>query len=320
MVTGRILDLLTDLSITTEYRRQAWLWGKPPDVRTGEVDACGCNFVVEDPDGINFFEWKAALYQDFTPPLATVLPLRDKLSYPEHKKRTPNTTTILCNSERNLDLFWAAVDTHFRQKTGLAQHRAIKDCLQDSQKMHRTLRWNDAAAQTVKPTQSTGTEYQPISSQFHDKALQITGTFDRMSVNDKAKLKTKGTYASEPKTPKEDSVQSVVPAKKPRFNVKKQTYKVFRALLHAPSVDVEETAKQVKWVDFFKAMSDMGFAVEKLQDSAWQFIPSTNSRNERNIQFHEPHPASDITPVIASRMGRRLSRVYGWSGDMFTLA
>ena len=141
-----------------------------------------------------------------------------------------------------------------------------------------------------------------------------------MSVNDKAKPKTKGTDASDPKI--EASGQSVDPAafdEKLSFKVKKPTYKVFRALLHAPAVDVEETTKQVKWMDFIKAMGDMGFAVEKLQGSAWQFIPSTNAGNERNIQFHEPHPANDITPVIASRMGRRLSRVYGWSGDMFTL-
>jgi hypothetical protein len=323
MVTGRILDLLTDLSIITECKRQASLWGNSPDVQTGEVDACGCSFVVEDFDGVNFNEWKDALRQDFTLPLVTVLPLKDKLSYPEHKKRTRNTTTTMCNSERNLDLFWAVVDTQFREKTGLAQHRVIKDCLHESQKMHRTLRWNDDAAQSVKPTRSIGTEYQPISNHLHDEALQITGTFDRMSVNDKAKPKTKGTDASDPKIPNEASVQSVGPAafdEIPSFNVKKPTYKVFRALLHAPSVDVEETAKQVKWMDFIKAMGDMGFAVEKLQGSAWQFIPSTNVGNERNIQFHEPHPANDITPVIASRMGRRLSRVYGWSGDMFTLA
>ena len=204
MVTGRILDLLTDLSIVTECRRQASLWGKSPDVQTGEVDACGCNFVVEDPDGINFFEWKDALEQDFTLPLATLLPLKDKLSYPEHKKRTRNTTAILCNSERNLDLFWAGVDTQFRQKTGLAQHRVIKDCLHDSQKMHRTLPWDDVPAQSVKPTRSTGTEYQPISSHLHDEALQITGTFDRMSINDKAKPKTKGTNASDPQMTNED--------------------------------------------------------------------------------------------------------------------
>ena len=323
MVTGRILDLLTDLSIITECDRQTSLWSKSPDVQTGEVDACGCNFVVEDPDGMNFYDWEDALNQDFTPPLVTVYPLKDKLSYPEHKKRTRNTTTIMCKAEYNLDLFWAVVDNHFREKTGLAQHRVIKNCLLDSHRMHRTIPWNDVAAQISKPVQSIVTEYQPISSHLHDEALQITGTFDRMSVINKAKPKTKGTDALEPKNFSVASVQSVGLAtfdEEPNFKVKKQTYKVFRAILHVPSVDAEEVARQVKWADFIKAMGDMGFAVEKLQGSAWQFIPSTDIGNERNIQFHEPHPANDITPVIASRMGRRLSRVYGWSGDMFTLA
>jgi hypothetical protein len=67
-------------------------------------------------------------------------------------------------------------------------------------------------------------------------------------------------------------------------------------------------------------MTRVGFAVEKLQGSAWQFTPSVDSNAERNISFHEPHPESDVPYVMAKRFGRRLGRVYGWSTDTFKLA
>ena len=323
MATGRILDLLTDLSIIVECARQGSLWERSPDVETGKVSCCSCDIAVKDHESVGFFEWKDALSQDFSPPVELILPLKEKLCYPEHKKRTRNTTTIMFEAERSLDLFWAAIDSHFESKTGLAQHRVIKDCLLDSHKMQRTIPWDDDAVRSVKPVHNIEKGYQPVCSHLHDEALQITGIFDRTSVIDKVKQKTKGTDASDPNISNEASAQLANSAtfdEEPSFQVKKQTYKVFRALLHVPSVDAEEVARQVKWTDFIKAMIDIGFAVEKLQGSAWQFVPSTNAGNERKIQFHEPHPANDITPVIASRMGRRLSRVYGWSGDIFTLA
>jgi hypothetical protein len=67
-------------------------------------------------------------------------------------------------------------------------------------------------------------------------------------------------------------------------------------------------------------MTRVGFAVEKLQGSAWQFTPGVDSNAERNISFHEPHPESDVPYVMAKRFGRRLGRVYGWSTDTFKLA
>lgn len=66
-------------------------------------------------------------------------------------------------------------------------------------------------------------------------------------------------------------------------------------------------------------MACVDFSV-KLTGSAWQFVPATDVGNRRGIQFHEPHPSSDVTYSVAKRMGRRLSRVYGWHGDMFQLA
>jgi hypothetical protein len=65
-------------------------------------------------------------------------------------------------------------------------------------------------------------------------------------------------------------------------------------------------------------MGSTGFAAQKLYGSIWQFTP-TKLDVERSIQFHEPHPAVKIRFQVARRMGRRLTRAYGWHGGMFEL-
>ncbi|KAI8150983.1 hypothetical protein KHU50_012545 [Colletotrichum sp. SAR 10_65] len=60
-----------------------------------------------------------------------------------------------------------------------------------------------------------------------------------------------------------------------------------------------------------------GVAAEKLYGSAWQF--RWTDGDQSRIQFHEPHPYSKIPFVVARRIGRRLNRNYGWTGDIFVL-
>jgi hypothetical protein len=62
-----------------------------------------------------------------------------------------------------------------------------------------------------------------------------------------------------------------------------------------------------------------GFAVEKQYGSAWMFTPPA-TRGLRSIIFHEPHPTNKIPFYLARQYGRRLERVYGWSGETFVSA
>lgn len=124
MITGRLLSLLTDLSIITECLRQASLWSQSPDVKTGRVDACRCKVTLDD--GFHAFsKWYSALQDDYSPPLDLVFPLQGKLNYPEHKKRARDTVTTTRKAEQNLDHFWLALDAHFERKTGVAQYTSI---------------------------------------------------------------------------------------------------------------------------------------------------------------------------------------------------
>ena len=66
-----------------------------------------------------------------------------------------------------------------------------------------------------------------------------------------------------------------------------------------------------------KTKSEAELAAEKLYGSAWQF--RWTDGDQSRIQFHEPHPYSKIPFVVARRIGRRLNRNYGWTGDIFVL-
>jgi hypothetical protein len=100
------------------------------------------------------------------------------------------------------------------------------------------------------------------------------------------------------------------------FAVDSRSLKVFRTLFfHAA---VTSTPGEISWNDFLHAMASMGFRVEKLYGSVWQFQP-LQFDVERSIQFHEPHPVAKIPFTTARRFGRRLTRAYGWVGGMFVL-
>jgi hypothetical protein len=75
----------------------------------------------------------------------------------------------------------------------------------------------------------------------------------------------------------------------------KRSYKVFKSFFHVPSSESSEYLRAVKWDDFRRAMVSAGSSAEKLHGSAWRFVPVDSRLGlERGIQFHEPHPESEI--------------------------
>jgi hypothetical protein len=263
--------------------------------------------------------------EGFTLPIHQVYPHREKLSYPVHKRRNREQVGTMRQAEANLDKFWEGVDALYKGKTGTSQHEIIRDCLTDGGEMQRTAPWIESA--TAKPALKKdldeGYAYQPLSRMVHDKTLQITGAFDKLSMEEKSKIKTRGSPKNEDIVGDHLAVQPVEAAtheaEKP-FYVDQRTHKVFKTIFYTPTTESGDLPKVVKWAEFKRAMMRMGFAVEKLQGSAWQFTPGDTSNIDRNIQFHEPHPESDIPYVMAKRFGRRLGRVYGWSAESFKLA
>jgi hypothetical protein len=239
-----------------------------------------------------------------------------KFYYPAHKRRTRAHVESMQAAEASLDAFWHAADEVFQKEAGRTPHNIVADII-EQRTLQRTPPW-------VEPISKTGSasseilEYisVPISNDSHDQSKQITGIFDRLAITTTEKSKTHGLPTSavvdkpqEIATPHKDHQQTLV--------VDKRACKVVKALFHSPLSN--DQPGEVAWVDFLHAMVKIGFSTQKLQGSAWQFTPR-NLGSEQPIQFHEPHPSPKMPFTWARRIGRRLSRTYGWSGDTFRLA
>ena len=127
------------------------------------------------------------------------------------------------------------------------------------------------------------------------------------------KKKTRGVAG--PQTEQEERSQPTgQPDTLRRFYLEARALKVFRTLFYAPSISA--TPGEIAWADFPYAMTSVGFEIEKLYGSIWQFTP-TKLDVERSIHFHEPHPSGKLRYVVARRFGRRLHRAYGLDGSCF---
>lgn len=116
--------------------------------------------------------------------------------------------------------------------------------------------------------------------------------------------------------PEPEASESTVTSLKPTFELNKRAYKIFSMLFHISSANEHPTG-EISWTEFLYAMQAVGFAPEKLYGSSWQFSPVEIEGVEQPIQFHEPHPHPKMRFWEARRIGRRLTRTYGWGGEMF---
>ncbi|KAF2033345.1 hypothetical protein EK21DRAFT_98345 [Setomelanomma holmii] len=236
------------------------------------------------------------------------------------RRRNKQNVEILRKAEANLDAFWKAADEHYESKAiGKLQHDLVAHLLRSDQAVQRTPAWIEPEPkETKKPLEKDEYVYQPFSAVFHDHTKQVTRTFDRATLFDKAlKAKTRGTAApdsaTQPGIPHQASEVATF------INVDKRAHKVFRTLFHSPNNP--DTPGEIPWVDFLHAMVSVGFSAEKLHGSAWNFTPQRLDVGlDRSIQFHEPHLSNKIPFLWARRYGRRLRRAYGLGADVFHLA
>lgn len=246
-------------------------------------------------------------------------PSNNRFAYPSEKRRTKAVTATLIEAERNLDAVWAAVDRLILGKAGGLWMDAVRHVLEHNRSLQRTPEWVDEPAtgeKKPKPTDvQTDIVYRPLSTLYFEKSGEAA---DDAAQLPKLKKKTKGVAPQDPaetSTPTTEAA-SHIETSAPPIRVDARSFKVFRTLFFDPNVTSHPG--QVSWKDFLHAMTGTGiFAAEKLYGSVWQF--ERTDGDQSRIQFHEPHPYSKIPFVVARRIGRRLNRNYGWTGDMFVL-
>ncbi|KAF7871771.1 hypothetical protein EAF04_003878 [Stromatinia cepivora] len=219
------------------------------------------------------------------------MPGDGKFNYPVNKKRTKQNTEQMVLGEKNLDHFWGILTLIGRNWRG------------------GILNKNTAQSQTIQEPQTKEWGH----NEENDKVK---------TTSKKGKVKTKGS----PQRPTQPEAQPENIEVNPQLEVQRKVKipyhlaRVFNTLFFQPGQN--NTPGDVPWVEFLKAMVEMGFAAQNWYGSVWQFTPVSreggeNTGAEKSIQFHEPHPGVKISFNVARRMGRRLMRSFGWWGGMF---
>jgi hypothetical protein len=265
---------------------------------------------------LNFSKWNCILQTSFEGTDLAELgrPTGSKFRYPVKKRRSQATIEIMRASEDSLDAFWSAADARFKKCTGTTPHDIVRHIIRE-RTLQRTPPWIEPSKSEVSVQPAEDYIYIPFSNALHDPSKQITCTFDRPVAKTKEAAKCE-TVPSLSVSSCDSQELEDDEYEQPVFHVDKRAHKVFRILFHSPSS--RDHSGDVPWQDFLYAMVQVGFAVEKLQGSAWQFTPRSLDV-EHPIQFHEPHPTHKLPFTWARRNGRRLFRTYGWTSEMFQL-
>ncbi|OTA98874.1 hypothetical protein M426DRAFT_325623 [Hypoxylon sp. CI-4A] len=318
LISAHIAAIISDLSILTQCINQLNLY--LPWARTFENAMLTHETAIQLDFEKTVAPWAKlmAAFEDTHLNYVAILgnPSDKKFFYPVEKRRTKENVEALRRAEHSLDKLWAEMDRLMYDKCGKLDGTALQSLLSRSRVLQRTPEWVDKPPSTAqKPggklevQPAIDTLYQPLS------ALYISRT--ALKNEEKPKIKEKTRKTPQPSESVSDAVDIKVEANQPQnlIPVDAKSLKVFRTLFFNP--EVTSTPGEVAWSDFLHAMTTTGlFSAEKLYGSVWQF---QRADGLGRIQFHEPHPRGKIPFTIARRHGRRLSRAFGWVGEMFQL-
>ena len=238
------------------------------------------------------------------------------------KKATKEIYERLRAAEDCLDAFWDKADAIILPAIADLDGTAFKRFLIQHRPIYRTPKWIEPPQQKeTKPEPGMGSKIDALTQQvsaFYLNPESSSSHTEPLPAAPKPKEKTRGTPApgSTELTTNSGTPEKAIPNPRPRFEVDARSLNVFRVLFFNPATNT--TPGEITWQGFLHAMASVGFSAQKLYGSVWHFQPC-NLDAQRSIQFHEPHPSKKIRFLVARQHGRRLNRVYGWSGDMFVL-
>ncbi|KAF6836804.1 hypothetical protein CMUS01_05284 [Colletotrichum musicola] len=296
LVSGWVASQISDLSVLSECERQIDLF--QPWASTFQATAAGHNEEIER----DFHETVRRLrpLNDMKISQHTVklgIPDEDKFKYPAEKRRNKANAEQMRSAEAVLDAFWVDIQRDLERREGVSLQ--LRSELR--RPVQRTPEWVEPPKAKAKGAQTGSGAEAALAAPFGGLTME-DAPGEKPSTQPKSKTKAKGT--AQPDAETQAPVEEADATKGPEQD--KQ-----------PSFKVDKRALKVAWTEFLHAMQTVGFNMEKLHGSAWKFTP-TRIDVESSIQFHEPHPSSKLPFVGARRIGRRLNREYGWTGDMFT--
>ncbi|KAI4129019.1 MAG: hypothetical protein LQ347_003935 [Umbilicaria vellea] len=311
-----VTHILSDLTVVAELERQMSLYQRSPGAK---MFYKGLTEEMLEEEYLRRTWMISGLTNEMRTMKFTngVAPLR-KCCYPSDRQPTAQRAKEMINAETVLDALWTQVDKHFSAKTRGKLHEVTRFLFPKAnwdRESQRTPEWHQPvpAPTQGRPYEATIEAYSALDREFR---TQLTISTDEATPS-KKKIKTRGEATNSDEAAIEILIPTPDTSDTPAtISVHKRAYKTLTALFHLPNTD--ELPGEISWLDFLQAMTSAGFAVHKLDGSAWIFRPQDNV--QRGIIFHEPHPHSRIPFHMARRHGRRLQRAYGWTGETFVRA
>ncbi|KAK4151230.1 hypothetical protein C8A00DRAFT_36130 [Chaetomidium leptoderma] len=320
LISSRVAEIISNASIISQClgqinQYQPWARG----FESAEVDK------LEDIQQ-GFAVWAKPLSymlkgirdQDFVRIADLGDPSHRRFFYPAEKRRTKENVEALRRAEQNLGDFWRAVDEIVDFNCEHLQGTVVRALLSEKRMFQSTPEWVDSGSVTEKKEQQRnaaggGVEslFKPLSTLYFSEETAAQSKVPR-TTKTKTKGESKETYLPPISHEPVDTGAEPTPVR-----VDSRALKVFRTLFFNPGVT--SSPGEVAWQDFIYAMTSTGlFSAEKLYGSAWQF-QRLDTESQTRIQFHQPHPRGKIPFTMARSMGRRLTRAFGWIGEMFVL-
>lgn len=230
----------------------------------------------------------------------------NRFHYPFARKRTKQSVEIMRESERNLELFWEGLDTEYSRVTS---GMALDDIFAHDRTLVRTPEW-------VEPSTEDKPEDVDETLTTMERSLHTSDeSTEPPLIKPKEKVKKRGLAAE-----MSPNVEIAQPIGAENVEISKKQVdarclRVVESLFFKPNST--DAAKELSWQDFVYTMAFIGFKVQQLQGSSWYFEPGTDMNEDSSIEIHQPHPKGKHSFRVARRIGRRLSRRYGWTYDTF---
>ncbi|KAI4177545.1 MAG: hypothetical protein LQ346_007672 [Caloplaca aetnensis] len=160
--------------------------------------------------------------------------------------------------------------------------------------------------------------------------LPVPESFPSSSASSRPEKYTPQLVKDKPKTRPQDptpvppSPPVPVEAPPPVLYLLKPNSVVHRVVTHLfPDPHDDRNKGSLDWLDFVAAMAALGFRAENRGGSVFTFkgmikLPETPlEARSRSINFHKPHPSTEMSAVILQGLGKRLRRRYGWEWENF---
>jgi hypothetical protein len=236
-------------------------------------------------------------------------PTGDRFQYPAEKPRTAKSTAAMQKAEANLDAFWSMVEGKIEEALGKPFQDSIWGSLRENHQLRRTPDWTGTAEARRSIAASSVIGRLPKDIYFELEHRTRSPEKKEAETLSRVKYKTRGpaTRLADVSSPR---LGREIPSAQ-RIMIQDDDVEVFDALFHTPK---SVPPKTIQWKSLTRAMASAGFSFELLYGSVWRF---EHPHIKRSIEFHSPHPNSEVTLRRARYYGRLLGRVYGLDRSCF---